>query len=177
MQLYDAVMQPNGRHRLIESHVEYTFCDDLWKYIKEFAFHQDPDIVQHIASQKRIYTQPLWMVYWCEPKMRKIIKDRRKALFPRKREDNQTFEKTIEVMLTEPEHQDEIRHLCIAFGNKCDQFIDETLANPILYKKAKLQYTDLFRMLTDDDVHQAYKVENEIGRKVYGNAFWDWQDC
>jgi hypothetical protein len=109
--------------------------------------------------------------------MRKIIKDRRKALFPRKREDNQTFEKTIEVMLTEPEHQDEIRHLCIAFGNKCDQFIDETLANPILYKKAKLQYTDLFRMLTDDDVHQAYKVENEIGRKVYGNAFWDWQDC
>jgi hypothetical protein len=34
-------MQPNGKRKLIESGFEYQFCDDLWRYIKEFAIDYD----------------------------------------------------------------------------------------------------------------------------------------
>jgi hypothetical protein len=34
--MYDVVMQSNGRNKLILSHFEYEFCDDLWRHIKSF---------------------------------------------------------------------------------------------------------------------------------------------
>jgi len=34
--MYDVVMQSNGRNKLIPSHFEYEFCDDLWRHIKSF---------------------------------------------------------------------------------------------------------------------------------------------
>jgi hypothetical protein len=34
--MYNVVMQSNGRNKLVPSHFEYEFCDDLWRHIKSF---------------------------------------------------------------------------------------------------------------------------------------------
>ena len=168
-------MQPNGRRRLVESHVEYTFCDDLWKYIKEFAFHQDPKItswIKQIRSNKNAWL----LVYFCSPQLKKAIKDRRKALFPKTTETYERYEKTIEIMLTEPEHQDELRCVRTTFSNKWEQYINERLADPYnLFREINYESPkDTYPMLEGawDEYDEIVAGKAKIFIKIFGKPYY-----
>lgn len=117
------------------------------------------------------------MVYFCRPELKKAIKDRRKALFPKKTETYETFEKTIEIMLTEPEHQDELRCVRTTFSNKWEQYINERLADSYNFsREIDYESPNTYPMPEGalDEYREIEAFKAKIFVKIFGNPFYKW---
>lgn len=179
------VFHSDGSRELVEE-TQYLFCDDLWRYIKEFIIIDDSCFKFQKLKYYKLNNLSC-IVKQAHPKLKKEIKKNWKIIIDNKNNKHQNnLEKAFNATESDPQFTQAIKDLKKKAKINAILYVKECLSYDVvkLYAKnvfgRKKDQSDIYSYLTSDECDKDFKIHDDanvifenVGIKIYGKKIWN----